>query len=382
MRSIAQLHADWGEAQRSEATMARFLAEADPAELDALGLVNLMPDPPRANGEAHEADPAEPRWHEAVGYPEPLASSERVYAERDDPWLVTGLLRPGRFGILAGPEGLGKSYARLELTIRLSTGTGPLFGWYGIPAAVPTLTIDVENGEEEEQRREDDVLAALGLDRSTLAQHYRVCLPGLALTNAADQAYVRRIATCYAPGGLVALDTGSSMVADEWGAELKGAVRFIRSLAAESGAAVLVGVHLVKPVRGNGSRGRKAVTPAQHGTTLSDVMGQWTRQADAVALMSDAGAGRVIWTVRKRVPHHQLVLAAEDGIYTSITQNSGEDVSARTTDRVYTAIVSGADTPETIMAGLEMSRRTVFRHVAVLRQQGRIADGTPFRATP
>ena len=110
-----------------------------------------------------------------------------------------------------------------------------------------------------------------------------------------------------APEAVVIFDTGSSMVGEEWGSELKLAVRFLRRLAREYGCAIIVVVHLVKPNR----QAKHRRTRPEHGTDLSDVMGQWTRQADSVALMARTKDEQIIWTMRKRVPRSTLVLATE-----------------------------------------------------------------------
>jgi hypothetical protein len=296
-----------------------------------------------------------------------------------DVWMIDGILRPGRLLVVAGPEGLGKSRIRVELAIRLSTGHGALFNHYRIPGPARVLSIDVENGDEEEVRREEETLVRLGLEREQLGEYFGVSLEGLLLTDARDQAYIRTAIEQAAPA-VVMFDTGSSMIGDEWGAELKAAVRFLRGLARQYGCAIVVFVHLVKPAKlAGGSRRGKPEPNSQHGTALNDVMGQWTRSADTVALMADAGAGRILWTVRKRAPHSQLVLRAEGGTFDVVQVVAGEDLGVSTLERIHGCIATGYADAAAIATYLEMSERTVWRQIAKLREAGRVAPDAPLR---
>jgi hypothetical protein len=139
---------------------------------------------------------------------------------------------------------------------------------------------------------------------------------------------------------VVIFDTGSSMVGDEWGRELKLAVRFLRSLAREYGCAVVVCVHLVKPNR-QAKAGKDA---PEHGTELSDVMGQWTRQADSVALMARTKDEQIVWTMRKRVPRSTLVLAPSDGTFRVVSAVVGGELGADTRAAVRQQLERGVTT--------------------------------------
>lgn len=299
-----------------------------------------------------------------------------------DAWDIDNVLRRGRLLIVAGPEGLGKSRVRTEACIRKATGHGALFNHYRIPEPGRVLSFDVENGEEEETRREEETLARLGLSRADLVDYWGVSLEGLSLTDPQDQAYIRTSIERVSPA-VVMFDTGSSMIGDEWGAELKAAIRFLRGLARQYGCAIVVFVHLVKPAKVAASarvRGKSAPN-TQHGTALFDVMGQWTRQADTVALMADAGAGRVLWTVRKRAPHSQLVLLAESGTFDVVQVVAGEDLGVSTMERIHGCIATGYAEAGDIATYLGLSERTVFRHIAKLRETGRLAADAPLRVS-
>jgi hypothetical protein len=279
-----------------------------------------------------------------------------------DPWRIEGVLRPGRLLVLASQEGVGKSYGRGEMAVRLATQHGALFGHYPIAGRARVLLFDVENGEEEETRREEEILERLELDRAGLTDYWRVSLEGLLLTDADDQLYVRDQIELAHPD-VVVFDTGSSMVGEEWGTELKLAVRFLRALAREYGCSIVVCVHLVKP-----SRQTKRKDAPEHGTDLSDVMGQWTRQADSVALMARTKDDMVVWSMLKRVPHSVLILAPDSGTFRVVSAVSGGDLGLGTRDLVAHYLAQGVTDTDTIAKTIGITRRTVQRHVAKLSE--------------
>jgi len=162
------------------------------------------------------------------------------------------------------------------------------------------------------------------------------------------------------------------MVGDEWGSSFKDAIRFLRSLIVEYGCSILVCVHMTKPPRENGH--------TRHGSTLADVMGQWTRSADMVAVMADLGAGRAQWTVRKRVPPSTLVLAQRGGLWQTVAV--GEDHAETTADdRVLRAIAAGATSADSLITALGLSRSGVYKVIGRLRHDEMIGDGTPLTLT-
>ena len=163
------------------------------------------------------------------------------------------------------------------------------------------------------------------------------------------------------------------MVGDEWGEPLKEAVRYLRSLP----CTVLACVHLTKPPRER--------HPGQHGSALADVMGQWTRSADVVAVMADLGAGRARWTVRKRVPPSSLVLAQHAGLWDVVAV--AEDHEAASTDtRVLRAIAAGATAADELRMALgtadrPLPKQTLYDALRRLRADGYLAEGTPLTLT-
>ena len=89
-----------------------------------------------------------------------------------DDWIIDGVLRPKSILIVASAEGVGKSYIRKEMSIRLASCGGQLFGHYVVPNRCRVLEIDEENGRSEEHRREDQVFASLGVDRGEVTGNY------------------------------------------------------------------------------------------------------------------------------------------------------------------------------------------------------------------
>jgi hypothetical protein len=227
-------------------------------------------------------------------------------------------------------------------------------------------------GTTEEWRREAAILAALGLERDALGAYHRASFAGMVLTAPDAQAWLAGEIDRIRPDLLV-LDTGTSMVGDEWGSELKAAMRFLRGLIARTGCAIVVVVHLTKPPRER----RPGTT---HGTAIADVMGQWTRSADAVALMADLGDGRVRWEMRKKVPPSTLILARREGIFETVAVGEAHR-KASTDDRVLRAIDAGADSAEALTASLGLARRTVYKALGHLRSDGLIGKGTPLTLT-
>lgn len=234
------------------------------------------------------------------------------------------------------------------------------------------LEVDEENGTAEEARREDQVFAAIGMQRVDVAQRYwSVSYPGLYLEDEDSRAYLRAALETYRPDVLM-LDTGTSMVGDEWGVEFKGVMRFIQATAAKYRCAVVIFVHLVK---GSKSGGRiRAV-----GTDLTDVIGTWTRSVDVVALLADLGQGHAAWTLHKKVPRSELVLARAEGLWTVV--RVGVEREPASDQRVLQAIDGGARNPKEIAAEIGLGSRAVSNAISRLRTSGRLNASHPYEIT-
>jgi hypothetical protein len=289
-----------------------------------------------------------------------------------DTYLVDGVLRPSSLLVVGAAESTGKSQALRELAIRAATGTGSLFGHYAIGRPLRVMVLDEENGESEEWRREAAILSTLELDRAALRDLFRVSFAGMVLTDPQSQGWLDSQVDRIRPDLLV-LDTGTSMIGDEWGGEMKAAMRYIRSLIVRYECSVAVLVHLVKP-----SRDRRPNDPA-HGSSMSHVMGQWTRVADAVALVADLGEGRLRWEMRKKVPPSTLILVKRAGIFDVVS--IGEARKPSTDDRVLRAIAAGGGSPDELALGLGLSSRSVSSAIARLRKDGLIGPNHPYELT-
>ena len=295
-------------------------------------------------------------------------------------WYIVDFARPGKLIYLASAEGLGKSYVRKELELRLAAGRGSLFGRYPIVGSLRVGTIDEENGPDEEWRREEDLLPLLEMTRADLGgRFFRASFLGMNLNESRSQEYIRR-QVAGLDLDVLFLDTGGSMVDEEYGPPLKGAVRFMRSLIREFPMlTIVVAVHMVKP-----PRGPNLAAPKRR--ALTDVMGQWTRQADVVAVMTDLGDCRIRWELAKRrgVPKSAGILDYTSGI-TKWVADADEAVDPASTGesiRVLRCIAAGAGTWEQVKEATGLGRTTVFSAIRDLRADGLIGKGTPYRITP
>lgn len=362
-------------------------------------ILGIPPSRPNGQGAPLAVEP-EPEWGgltDAVpaAVPEnvvPVAEPERPVlrpvadqrpSETADRWLVAGLIRPGALVVLASVEGLGKSGLRAELAVRAATGRGPFLDYFELPAPFRVATFDEENGPDEELRRDLEILDSLGIAQEALGERYqRASFAGLNLNSEADRSFLEAEIARTAPD-LAILDTAGSMVADEWGAPLKDTMRFLRGLAVRYGVAFLLVVHMTKPAR----NGQAGAGPAQlHGTRLSDVMGQWTRAVDVVAIMADLGAGRVRFEVMKRAPSAVLILLRDAGLWRLLSVGDPSPARDRTDDRILRALAAGAASAEEVRAALSeggrpMPHRTFYDALRRLRLDGLVAEGTPLRLT-
>ena len=293
-------------------------------------------------------------------------------------YRIRDVLRPNALALIAASEGVGKSYVRKEMELRLATGRGALFGHYEITGPVRVATIDEENGPDEEYRRDEEVLGWLGATRADLEGRYRrASFLGLNLTDPRTQRYLRRqLATGV---DVLFLDTGGSMVDEEYGTPLRNAIRFLRTLLREHpNLSIVLSVHMVKP-----SRDPKAGTPKRR--PLSDVMGQWTRSPDLVAVLTDLGANRFRWELVKRrgVPRSAGIVDYSSGPTAWVHDVDGADEAASTGDtfRILRAIAAGGTDWKALTAGTGISRDRVFAAVRGLRGDGLIGSGTPYQVT-
>ncbi len=286
-----------------------------------------------------KADLYEPRPDRFVpsAVPDPLATSRRpaggmlarsaveVAEEPDDEadrWLVEGLIRPGAYGILAGYEGEGKSYIRTQVAIGCAAPTGPLFGRFPVPAPVAVLVVDGENGTREERRRDRGYLE--DLEPATVeelrSRYFRLGRDeaSLSLRRPEDLALIAAEADALRGRSgcdevLLVLDSADSLYGPVLHGEAVGpfndAIRSLRD--GRPWLAVLLVAHMTK--RNHDAR------RAHLERALEDVVGNVTRQADAVFLIERKGDERIAFRTRKRVPHSDLILGREpEGVWWSV----------------------------------------------------------------
>ena len=218
-----------------------------------------------------------------------------------DTFLVGNLIRPGTTFMLAGPPGAAKSWASRQLGLAASAGVPWFLDRYPIPRPLNVLVVDEDNGPDEEWRREEAVMAHLGLERPAMATYRRISLEGVQLDQERWQRWLRGQIRLH-EFDLVILDPISEM---HGGKELRedpafrSMLAFLKRLKVDFPQLAVVIVHHT----------RKRDPKAALGTaTLEDVRGQWGQTPDVVAMLVPMGDRRSKWEVHKRVPHSALIL--------------------------------------------------------------------------
>jgi hypothetical protein len=325
--------------------------------------------------ESPEPEPDDPGPGYARAEPEPSIDGLAVASELREPegvdaWQVEGIVRPRSLALFASSEGLGKSQMRREVAIRVATGRGAFLDTFPVPCALRVLALDLENGPEEEWRKEEAVLRKLGIERSELTNLVRGTVD-VHLTQRDGVRRLRAMVAAHRPD-LVLLDTGSAAVDEEYGKDLKEAIRNLTEVMAEFGCAFVVFVHIVKPLRD-----AKNAYPAR---ALHEVMGNWPRRAASVVVLSDLGEDRILFQTFKRVPSRRLVLVRDDGVFRVVADLADGPVSSgsknnprRTTkDRVLEAIAGGLTNAADVADYVGVSPKTVLNHVTNLRAAGKV----------
>jgi hypothetical protein len=332
--------------------------------------LRLLPSPEQVEEEAEER---------LEDFPTVIDAISAVAPKDIDDWMVVDLIRPRQLVVLASTEGVGKSNMRLELGIRYACGHGALFDTYPMGRAGDVLLFDEENGEREEFVREEAMLASLDLKRDPhMALYHRVHYSGLNLESLVDQSVFDKLLTLYAPQ-LVILDTAGAMVGEEHGKDFKRVIAFLKAMKEKHDCAIVLVVHLVKPPR-DGKTVGKALE-----RTITDVMGQWTRSADVLLLVSETDDDDVVlFRVRKRVTRSDLSLKREtpdapDRWARVDAKRLPATVVAREEHAtILGAIAAGRTTWEQVtgyLAANELpvpSRATMFRHLKQMDEAGLI----------
>jgi len=337
-------------------------------------------DPDRTLRDMPQGPPTEEQIEEfETEFPQIINAATALPPPDVDDWLVTDLLRPKQLAVLASTEGVGKSNIRLELGIRYACGHGALFDTYAMGKAGNVLLFDEENGEREEWSREEAMLASLGLDRAThMVLYDRIHYSGLNLENAVHREFFDRLLSERQPQ-LVILDTAGAMVGEEHGKDFKKVIAFLKSMKEKHDCAIVQVVHLVKPPRDGKTAGHALER------TITDVMGQWTRSADVLMLVSETDDDEVIlFRVRKRVTRSDITLkrdtpdAPDRWARVDAKRMPATMVAREEHANILLAISVGKTTWEQVTGWLSAndfpvpSRRTMFRHLSSMAEAGLI----------
>ena len=262
-------------------------------------------------------DPPEPQDAPAVALP-PFRRAMEVLEEfrgQEDPWMVDGLMRPGRYGVLAAYEGEGKSWVRLQVGLECVVGV-PVLGMFPVPEPLAVVTIDMENGDREEARRDLATLEALGLDPKDVGPYLHRLTLDQALLSLDKPAHVAHIGAgvdqVHAETGrgvVLFLDSADSLhQGPTWGSDLAEMMDNLRGLrAGRPWLFTWLVAHLNK--RGMAARMAKVKR------SMEDVTGNLTRQADVSVVLETTGTDTMRMEVRKRVPRRTAELARTAGLW-------------------------------------------------------------------
>lgn len=216
-----------------------------------------------------------------------LEDGDAFLSEIDSPEeFVVGELAPaGRTLLWHGEPRTRKSWAAMELVVAAVTGT-PAFALdrFSVPAAVPALCAIQEDGRRDSRERFKRMLASRGL-KTVPAELFVSVHGGINLESGEWQD--RLVKDVHARGiRLVVFDPirRFSPNVDKGPAEVRNVTAFLRRLAVETGAAVLVIHHDVKPGReeDNRRRGHKASG------------GDWFASSDCPVHLEPAGRDRTL----------------------------------------------------------------------------------------
>jgi hypothetical protein len=239
-------------------------------------------------------------------YPQPVDCGTTTLSAFGDVEYVTDLIRPGRIHVIAAEEGTGKTFAAVELGIRMAGVGGDFAGTWHVECTGAVLHLS-EMHPDDDYAYQQAVLDSLGVHRSAISgAYYRLDLgsaangaPALTDTGWCDwfiswtQLHDVRLA-------IFDTATGATQV-DPWGKDIQQVYRDLRAMLAQSPElAIMLVLHLKKP-QGRGAR------------RISDVLGEWARWCDVLVLLEDEGADRTKISTHKRLRHHKRIAATRAG---------------------------------------------------------------------
>lgn len=284
----------------------------------------------------------------------PIATSiaELPTPANPDAFLVGNLIRPGTTVMLAGPPGAAKSWASRQLALAAGCGVELFLERYELERPLNVLVIDEDNGPEEEWRRDERLLAHLGLKREDAVNVRRVSLEGVQLDQERWQRWLRGQIRLHELD-LVILDPISEF---HGGKELRedpsfrSMVGFLKRLKVDFPRLATILVHHTRKLPASERQSHRG---------LEDVRGQWGQTPDVIVMLSPLGDRRAKWEVHKRVPHSALILGqvpegelGEGGLKLIDDEAVIRSRAAMNDDVVIDAIRNGFETFTDIQDGL------------------------------
>lgn len=312
---------------------------------------------------------------EVMGHgPQPVPLDLITAPEHPDAFLVEGFIRPGTTVMLAGPPGAAKSWASRQLALTAGAGLSSFLGRYELPRRLRVLVIDEDNGPDEEWRRDEVLLAHLGLRRGDLNTVHRISLAGIQLDQERWQAWLRGVIE-QLQLDVVILDPISEMHGGKElreDPEFRSLLRFLKVLKVDFPQLATVIVHHTrKPSSGDRSKD----------LSLDDVRGQWGQTPDVVAIMWPLGERRSSWELHKRVPHSKLILeqAETGGLVMVADDSTSRDRRMGADDQVLAAIEDGLHTADDIRIGTGLSKSGTYKALERLGAAGLITKRAPYQ---
>jgi hypothetical protein len=287
-----------------------------------------------------EVEPNSQRY--GLGALSRAAALERI-AARSSEWRVRGILSSDDYGTLAGPKGIGKTFALLDLGVSVALGE-PWFGRFETaPARVLVLTS--EDPEARLWNRIDAIAVARGRDPEELED--RLFVHPTPFNAIGEAAKLKDELEAGSPG-LVVMDPAYKYLVGAKASSLfdmGAALTPLQVMCSNAGAALLVGHHYNRQL---GRAREERVSGAglhEWGRVLITAEGSPRREGDEAVLVMFEISGNsldpVTFNLRRSVvalddsPNPELAYSAE------VVAEGSDAVSARymkAADRVYAAL--------------------------------------------
>lgn len=313
---------------------------------------------------------------EVMGHgPQPTPLNLLTPPEHPDAFLVEGFIRPGTTVMLAGPPGAAKSWASRQLALTAGAGLRTFLGRYELPRRLRVLVIDEDNGPDEEWRRDELLLAHLGLHRSDVNTVHRISLAGVQLDQERWQSWLRGVIE-QLELDIIVLDPISEM---HGGKELRedpgfrSLLRFLKVLKVDFPRMATVIVHHTR---------KRDKTQAAGTSTVDDVRGQWGQTPDVIATILPLGEQRASWELHKRVPHSKLIIEQQPsgGLEMVADETTAARKQQSTDDRVLAALGAGATRADQVQTATRLGKTAVYDALKRMTASGLvIRHGTDYQ---